>query len=175
MYAHRLPAAVAVAAFVVLLAAEGASVAANKPPVPDLTQGGKPDDNHDWTLGPTGARGWIWGWDLETTDSRQILVTQVDRGSPADGVPLVDDVILGVDGKPFTEDARKSFGRAITEAERPRNKGILKLPLWRKGGKRQVQVKLKVLGEPPCQSSIAVAGGCLFIRTGKKLYCVGKK
>jgi hypothetical protein len=35
--------------------------------VPDLTQGGKKDDTHDWTLGPTGARGWIWGRDLETT------------------------------------------------------------------------------------------------------------
>ena len=25
--------------------------------VPDLTRGGKPDKTHDWTLGPTGARG----------------------------------------------------------------------------------------------------------------------
>ena len=36
--------------------------AANKSPVPDFTHGGKPDKTQDWTLGPTGARGWIWGW-----------------------------------------------------------------------------------------------------------------
>jgi hypothetical protein len=28
---------------------------------PDLTQGGKKDGTHDWLLGPTGARGWIFG------------------------------------------------------------------------------------------------------------------
>jgi len=33
-----------------------------------LTQGDRPDGTHDWNLGPTGARGWIWGWKLETTD-----------------------------------------------------------------------------------------------------------
>jgi hypothetical protein len=31
-----------------------------KPPVPDFTQGGKKDDSHDWLLGPTGARGWMF-------------------------------------------------------------------------------------------------------------------
>jgi len=148
MHTHRrLPAAVALALLIVLFGAECPSPAADKPPVPDLTKGGKPDDKHDWTLGPTGARGWIWGWDLETTDSRQVLVTQVDSGSPADGVLQVGDVILGVDGKPFTEDARKSFGRAITEAERPRSKGILELLLWREGRERQVQVRLEVMGD----------------------------
>ncbi len=30
------------------------------------------------------------------------------------------------------------------------------------------------MGEPPCRSSIAVAGQHLFIRTGQSLYCVGK-
>ena len=38
------------------------SEAASRPQVPDLTQGGQPDGLHDWNLGPTGARGWIWGW-----------------------------------------------------------------------------------------------------------------
>ncbi|MGB2824058.1 MAG: DUF6288 domain-containing protein, partial [Phycisphaerae bacterium] len=147
MNTYRLPVAVAVALVVVLFGAAGGAAAANKPPVPDLTKGGTKDDKHDWTLGPTGARGWIWGWDLETTDSRQVLVTQVDKGSPADGVLEVGDVILGVDGKGFTEDARKSFGRAIAEAERPRNKGILRLLIWREGRERQVQLKLKVMGD----------------------------
>jgi hypothetical protein len=53
--------------------------------VPDLTKGGKPDKKHDWNLGPTGARGWMWGRSLETTHARQILITKVDKGSPADG------------------------------------------------------------------------------------------
>src|ERR1700729_4213084 len=81
-------------------------------PCPDLTAGGAKDDSHDWNLGPTGARGWIWANKLETTEARQILITQVDRGSPADGVLAVDDVILGVDGKPFANDARRAFGEA---------------------------------------------------------------
>jgi len=27
---------------------------------PDLTKGGKPDDTHDWRLGPIGANGWVF-------------------------------------------------------------------------------------------------------------------
>ena len=104
--------------------------AARKPPVVDLTRGGQKDNKHDWNLGPTGARGWIWGWNLETTDSRQILITRVDKGSPADGVLQVGDVILGVDGRPFAADARKAFGRAITQAETEEHKGVLKLLRW---------------------------------------------
>jgi hypothetical protein len=30
------------------------------------------------------------------------------------------------------------------------------------------------MGGAPCASSIAIAGGCLFIRTADKLYCVKK-
>ena len=146
MHIRRIPGFVAIATVALLLGGGEFLMAAKKPPVPDLTRGGTKDDKHDWTLGPTGARGWIWGWDLETTDGRQILVTQVDKASPADGVLQVGDVILGTGGKPFAADARKRFGRAIIEAETPRNKGILKLLLWRKGKKRPVQVKLKVLG-----------------------------
>src|SRR5579871_6279902 len=90
-------------------------------PLPDLTTGGVKDDSHDWNLGPTGARGWIWASKMETTDARQILITQVDHGSPADGVLAVDDVILGVDGKSFESDARRAFGEAIGVAERTEN------------------------------------------------------
>jgi hypothetical protein len=43
--------------------------AGEKPPVPDFTQGGKKDDTHDWTLGPTGARGWVFGWKGQTADA----------------------------------------------------------------------------------------------------------
>ncbi|MEC7232369.1 MAG: DUF6288 domain-containing protein, partial [Planctomycetota bacterium] len=88
---------------VCLLAASPAASATqrNKPPVPDLTAGGETDGKHDWNLGPTGARGWMWGWKLETRDARQVLITAVAPGSPADGVLEVGDVLLGVGDAPF--------------------------------------------------------------------------
>jgi hypothetical protein len=115
-------------------------------PIPDLTQGGKRDRKHDWTLGPTGARGWMWGRGMETTAARQILITKVDKGSPADGVLEVGDVILGVGGKPFDSDPRRALGQAIAEAEKAKNKGRLRLIRWRKGTKEAVVVGLKVMG-----------------------------
>ncbi|MDG2083385.1 MAG: DUF6288 domain-containing protein, partial [Planctomycetota bacterium] len=86
---------------------------------PDLTQGGTVPEGwtHDWNLGPTGARGWIYCDKHVTTDARQILVTEVAAGSPADGKLKVGDVITGVTGKPIDDDARMLFGKAITAAE----------------------------------------------------------
>ncbi len=112
---------------------------------PDFTQGGKKDASHDWLLGPTGARGWMFfrHEDL-TAASRQILITLVDKGSPADGIIQVNDVVLGVFGQPFTDDARRSFGHAITAAEE--KTGILPLTLWRDGKTFDVELKLQVLG-----------------------------
>jgi hypothetical protein len=142
----RVQGLAAAALAVLLVGGTETRAARGKPPVPDLTQGGAKDDKHDWNLGPTGARGWIWAWKLETTDSRQIRITKVDKGSPADGVLEVGDVILGAGGKPFAEDARKAFGRAVTEAETHQGKGILKLIRWRGGKQQQVQIRLPVLG-----------------------------
>ena len=48
----------------------------------------------------------------------ELLDTHVGDKSPADGVMKVDDVILGIDGQPFTDDARKSLAKAIQEAEK---------------------------------------------------------
>ena len=112
---------------------------------PDFTAGGKKDDSHDWLLGPTGLRGWMFlrHEDLTAT-SRQILVTAVDKGSPADGIVQVNDVILGVFGKPFADDARRSFGHAIAAAEE--KTGILPLTIWRDGKSSDVELKLQVLG-----------------------------
>lgn len=115
-----------------------------KPPVPDHTAGGQRDKKHDWTLGPTGARGWMWGWRRETTDARQILVTKVDRGTPADGKLKDGDVILGVEDADFTSDARKAFGAAITRAEAA--DGKLALKVWREGRTATVTLKLEKLG-----------------------------
>jgi hypothetical protein len=116
---------------------------------PDLTRGGRVPEGwtHDWTLGPTGARGWIWAEKLVTTDARQILVTSVAPGSPAHGVLREGDVILGVGDADFDGDARQLFGRAITEAEREKNRGRLKLRVWRQGKRGQVTIKLRKFGD----------------------------
>lgn len=126
----------------------------NKTP-PDLTQDRKVDRERTYNLGATGLRGWIHtkpathfdGLQGRTTAaSRQILVTHVGAKSPADGVLQIDDVILGVGGKPFSDDARKSFAVAIQEAEKEANGGILKLTRWRAGKIEDVQIKLRVMG-----------------------------
>jgi len=122
---------------------------------PDLTKDRSVDRKRTYNLGSTGMRGWIYTkaatffdscQGRTTTASRQILVTHVGAKSPADGVMKVDDVILGVGGKPFTDDARKSLAVAIQEAEKEANGGILKLTRWRAGKTEQVQLKLRVMG-----------------------------
>ena len=122
---------------------------------PDLTVDSKVDRSMTYNLGSTGLRGWIYTRaanfrdsqeGLTTTVSRQILVTHVGEKSPADGVMQVDDIILGVGGKPFNDDARKLFAAAITEAEKTENGGVLKLTRWRAGVTEEVQLKLRVMG-----------------------------
>lgn len=126
-------------------------------PPPDLTRGetNDVDRKNTYNLGPSGLRGWIHTRPVQQLDasqgrttatSRQILVTHVGANSSADGVLAVDDVILGVGGKLFTDDARKSFGKAIGEAEKTENKGTLTLTRWRAGVISDVQIKLKVMG-----------------------------
>ena len=122
---------------------------------PDLTHDRKVDRERTYNLGATGLRGWIHtkpathfdGLQGRTTAaSRQILVTHVGAKSPADGVLQIDDVILGVGGKPFSDDARKSFAVASQEAEKESNGGILKLTRWRAGKIEEVQLQLRVMG-----------------------------
>ncbi len=116
--------------------------------LPDFTKGDPipADANHDWNLGATGARGWMFFDKMVTTDARQISITKVDKGSPADGVLKVDDVILGVGGKPFSYDPRTEFGKALTFAETGAGKGELSVIRWRAGKQENVTVKLPVLG-----------------------------
>lgn len=114
------------------------------PPIPDFTQGGKPDASHDWTLGPTGARGWIHTANGHSRDARQILITTVAEGSPADGMLAAGDVILGVGGGNFAGDARIGFAKAIAAAET--GEGTLTLLRWRDGKSGMVEIKLPVLG-----------------------------
>jgi len=140
-----LPLRVAVALLALVLgSAPAAALQRQPPPVPDLTAGGTRDGAHDWNLGPTGARGWMWGWNLETTNARQILVTAVAPDSPADGVLEVGDVILGVGGEPFDRDPRRAFGDAITAAEA--RSGALRLVVWRDGRTSREVLRLPMLG-----------------------------
>ncbi len=112
----------------------------------DLTKGETipADAKHDWTLGATGASGWMYCDKLVTSDARQVAITQVEKGSPADGVLAVGDVILGVGGKPFSYDPRTEFGKALTAAEAV--SGKLSLTRWRAGTTEEVVVTLPVLG-----------------------------
>lgn len=113
---------------------------------PDFTKGESIPEgaDHDWTLGATGARGWIYSNRLETTEARQVAITKVDKNSPADGILKVGDVILGIGGKPFASDPRVAFGKALTAVEA--GDGNLTLTRWRDGKAEDVVVKLPVLG-----------------------------
>ena len=137
--------------------------AQRRPSNPDFTQGGNRDRSHDWTLGPTGARGWIYAW-KHTADARQILITKVAKGSPAEGVLEVDDVILGVEGKPFDDDARIQFARAVMRAEPdwealppetpPEVRRVLRRAL-EKDPARRYPLIVHVYGEPAAQTVVA--------------------
>ena len=116
--------------------------------VPDFTQGAKiPEDaKHDWNLGATGLRGWMYCDKMVTSDARQIAITKVAKGSPAYGILEVGDVILGVGGKAFSYDPRTEMGKALTAAESEAGNGELTLSRWRAGRSEEVVVKIPVLG-----------------------------
>jgi hypothetical protein len=123
------------ACLVILCATFTSSMAAP----PDLTDGGVPNEDPAITinLGPTGARGWVYHVKVDTSESRQILVTAVDAGSPAAGLLAAGDVILGANGtganpSNFTSDARKSLALAIADAE-VNSPAELKLLRWQPG------------------------------------------
>lgn len=143
------------------------------PMPPDLTAGGTKDKSHDWLLGPTGLRGWMFYYEGRTTHARQILVTKVDKGSPADGIMSTNDVILGVGGDLFDGDPRLQLANAITAAETQQGGGVLRLIRWRSGQKTNVELKLKVLGTYSdtapydCPKSKAIfEQGCRLIAQG---------
>jgi hypothetical protein len=124
--------------------------------VPDLTKDLQSIDRKlTYNLGATGLRGWIYTKAADNLDaaqgrttlvSRQILVTHIGAGSPADGVVKVDDVILGADGRLFNDDARKSFAMAIQQAETEAKGGVLKLTVSRGGQVQEISIKLTVMG-----------------------------
>ncbi len=108
-------------------------------------------------LGPTGARA--------TLEARSFTIKYVFKGSPADGQLLLDDVVIGANGKPFETDhtfghhmtRMKEFpdvgyegpimdlGNAIEEAEG--SDGNLTLSLIREGQALEVTIALKPIGK----------------------------
>jgi hypothetical protein len=116
---------------------------------PDLTNGTTRftiDTTYNYNLGPTGLRGWIYiingipggEYGMQTSEEPwQILVTSVGTGTPALTAGLkTNDVILGAKAGGgtvplFTNDARKSMGWAIGDAEA--TNGILRLLVNRYG------------------------------------------
>jgi lysophospholipase L1-like esterase len=115
-------------------------------PNPDFTQGDSLPEkavNH-WTLGATGARGWMYCYRMHTTLARQIYVTDVATGSPADGKLKEGDVLLGVNGTLFSYDPRVELGQALTAVEA--GNGKLLLTRWRDGKMEEITLELPVLG-----------------------------
>ncbi len=112
----------------------------------DFTKGEKipAGASHDWNLGATGMRGWMFSDKMVTSDARQISITKVEPGSPADGKLNVGDVILGVAGNMFASDPRTEMGKALTAAES--SNGKLALSCWRAGKNEVVTLNLPVLG-----------------------------
>ena len=132
----------------ILAATAPATAAKDKPAPPDFTKGGQrpASAKHDWNLGATGARGWMFCDSMVTTDARQIAITKVEKGSPADGTLAVGDVLLGAGGNPFSYDPRTELGKALTAAESEAGGGKLVLTRWRAGKTGEVVLKLAVLG-----------------------------
>ena len=132
----------------ILSAAPQVVMAAGEAKNPDFTKGETipARAEHDWNLGPTGLRGWMFSEGMATTAARQIAVTEVAKGSPADGLMKVGDVILGVGGKVFAVDPRMELGKAVTVAETAAGGGKLAVTRWREGKSEEVLLKLPVLG-----------------------------
>jgi hypothetical protein len=141
---------------------------------PDLTNGGVINDLHDWQLGPTGMNGWLFSQKMDngaSRDARQIKITLIAKGSPADGNVMLDDVIIGVNGKTFTHDARRALAAAIVDAEKKANRGRLDLLIWRTGETRTVSLILPTLPDPGPQApydcpktDAIIEGACSFLK-----------
>jgi hypothetical protein len=143
----RLPiASISLSAYLLLLGGPLAGAPSSTAAQPDFTRGDSIPERatHDWTLGPTGARGWMYSNKLETSEARQIYVTKVEKGSPADGRLQPGDVILGIAGRPFSYDPRTELGKAIGAAEAA--DGELSLIRWRESETNAVTLPLAILG-----------------------------
>jgi len=130
----------------IALASQALAAPKGKMALPDFTKGDPIPNgaNHDWNLGATGARGWMFSDKMVTSDARQIKITKVAEDSPAIRILKVGDVILGVNEKLFSYDPRTELGKALTAAEA--KSGSLSLLRWRDGKTEKVVMKLPILG-----------------------------
>ena len=123
--------------------------------IPDLTKGGELTRINERWAGPLGIFCGMWRARQRSDDQmyiKQLLVQSIDKGSPADGILEVGDVILGADGTgaaevPLFEGAPWTMipiAEAITEAE-ARDPALLKLLIWRevKEAPKAVQAPVK--------------------------------
>jgi len=90
----------------------------------------------DHLLGPTGMRG--------TDGKKDIKVTAIERGSPADGRLKPGDVIVGANGRKFKTSPRREFADAINESEGEALAGRMVLQL---SGGKQAELHLKAYGD----------------------------
>ncbi|MFK7850060.1 MAG: DUF6288 domain-containing protein [Akkermansiaceae bacterium] len=134
--------------------------------MPDFTKGDAIPEgaNHTWNLGATGARGWMFTDRLVTSDARQVKVTDVMEGSPAEGKLEVGDVILGVGGKAFSYDPRTEIGKALTAAEA--SDGKLIFSCWREGQTSDVTLDLPVLGTYSATAPYDCPKSALILKQG---------
>jgi Family of unknown function (DUF6288) len=127
---------------------------------PDYTKGEKLLAEHNFvSLGPIGAFGNLWSAGLAdpTAKTRMIQIRSVKKGTRAEGVLNVGDVIVGVISPApagltkadtgFDDNARKVLSAAITEAEKKENNGKLVLNVWRvaTGKNEPVTIMLPVM------------------------------
>ena len=112
----------------------------------DLTIDPKPRDAHTFNMGPTGAFYWAQGRSGETIDARQMVITNVVKDGPSDGILQKGDVILGVGGKAFSYDCRRAMADAINRAETKEMGGKLSVQRWRAGKVQDVVIPLRVMG-----------------------------
>lgn len=143
--------------------------------VPDFTKGDviPAGATHDWNLGATGARGWMYSNNMVTTTARQIAITKVDQGSPADGILAIGDVILGVSGKAFSHDPRTELGKALTIAESTAGGGKLSLTRWRAGKTESITLNLPVLGDYSKSAPFDCPKSKLILEQGCKALAAG--
>jgi len=86
-------------------------------------------------MGPTGLTG--------QTGKKDIKITKVDKGSPADGKLKTGDVVIGANGSNFKSNPRWELADAINAAEAPPLNGRLSLILK---GNKTVELQLKAYG-----------------------------
>jgi autotransporter-associated beta strand protein len=121
------------------------------------------DTTSNYSLGPTGLRGWIYiantgkpwsrGLDESMTDEQpyQVLVVSVGTNTPAFGILQEQDVLLGVNTGAgnipvplFTNDTRKAIGAAIGTAEA--GDGWMNFKVWREGVVDEYSIRLPIQG-----------------------------